>query len=432
MTRFEDCLRRGMMDANVAQYGRVIQRMEARELDVSPQYRRERTRLLADPRSWANQRAGTRGKYLSWRLIAVVAALLLLSACGYALVTGQFSQWFSSLGVNPQAPETSEEVLTRTGTAIQQSQTVGDATVTLNAAVWDGNNVWLSFTVESPNIPEEIERYSNLYSGDCRLILREDQWVESETNSTRQNCALENKTPEETEKAVQDRLAMGPFDWLNMMLPEQREGNTLFFQYAKMLPVSSFSETTRPELTLHIENLAALPDNGDLNSPGEIFAEGPFDLTFTLEEPILPIHYGGADEEITLGETLEVPMRFTDFELSALGLTARCEILAPVAEHEPGPGEEPDPDKLYLGDLNHANIESSWGLWLEDGSYVDLTSMGGGGGGGDFNGTFVMDFRRDYTYPIDPATVTALDIGGTRIELSGLERTPGPMNKNIY
>ena len=422
MTQFEDRLRRGMMDANVAQYGRVIQRMEAQELDASPKYYRERTRLLADPQGWAKQRTGVRGKRLNWRLIAIVAALLLLSACAVAAVTGQFSQWFSSLGVNPQAPETSEEVLTRTGTAIQQSQTVGDATVTLNAAVWDGNNVWLSFTVESPNIPEEIERYSSLYSGDCRLILREDQWVESETNSTRQNCALENKTPEETEKAVQDRLAEGPFDWLSMMLPEQREGNTLFFQCAEMLPVDSFTETTRPELTLHIENLAALPDNGDLNSPGEIFAEGPFDLTFTLEEPIPPIHYGNADVEITLGESRKVPARFTDFELSALSLTTRCEILAPV--DLPWDGEEPDPDKLSIGDLNHANLETSWGLWLEDGSYVDITQMSSSGGGGDYEGTFVLNLGRDYTYPIDPATVTAVDIGGTRIELNELERMP--------
>ena len=424
MTPFDSDLRRGLMDANLAQYERLLKTANSAEMDFSPSYLRERTRLLADPWSWVKRRERPGPRRMNWRLIAIVAALLLLSACGYALVTGQFSQWFSSLGVNPQAPETSEEVLTRTGTAIQQSQTVGDATVTLNAAVWDGNNVWLSFTVESPNIPEEIERYSNLYSGDCRLILREDQWVESETNSTRQNCALENKTPEETEKAVQDRLAMGPFDWLNMMLPEQREGNTLFFQYAKMLPVSSFSETTRPELTLHIENLAALPDNGDLNSPGEIFAEGPFDLTFTLEEPILPIHYGGADEEITLGETLEVPMRFTDFELSVLSLTARGVVLAPV---DGSIGEE-DPDKLSLGDLNLANIESSWGLWLEDGSYVDITQMSSSGGGGDYEGTFVTNFRRDYTYPIDPATVTALNIGETRIELSGLERMPELMN----
>lgn len=417
MTQFDMLLRRALMDANLAQYERVLQNAEAGEPDHSPRYLRERMRLLADPQGWGRTRGRRR---LDWRLIAIVAALLLLSACAVAVAAGQFSQWFSRLGVDPQAPETSEEVLARTGTAIQQSQTVGDATVTLNAAVWDGNNVWLSFTVESPNIPEEIERYSSLYSSDCRLILREDQWVESETNLTRQTCALENMTPEETEKAVQDRLDEGPWDHLHMMMPEQREGNTLFFQYAKMLLVSSFTETARPELTLHIENLAALPDNGDLNSPGEIFAEGPFDLTFTLEEPIPPIHYGGAEEEITLGETREVPMRFTDFELSALSLTARGVVLAPI--DQPKAGEKEDPDKLHLGDLNHANIESSWGLWLEDGSYVDITQMSSSGGGGDYEGTFVIDFRRDYTYPIDPATVTALNIGGKRVELSELTR----------
>ena len=61
MTRFEDCLRRGMMDANVAQYGRVIQRMEAQELDASPKYYRERSELLADPQGWAKQRTGIYG-----------------------------------------------------------------------------------------------------------------------------------------------------------------------------------------------------------------------------------------------------------------------------------------------------------------------------------------------------------------------------------
>ena len=420
MTQFDMLLRRALMDANLAQYERALQSVEAKEPDFSPRYLRERTRLLADPQGWGRTRGRRR---LNWRLIAIVAALLLLSACAVAVATGQFSQWFPMLGVDPAAPEQSEEVLNRAGTVIQQSQTVGDTTVTLNAAVWDGTNVWLSFTVESPNIPEEIERYSPLYSSDCRLILREDQWVESETNLTRQTCALENRTPEETEKAVQDRLDEGPFDYLNMMMPEQREGDTLFFQVNDMLPADSFTETKWPELTLHIENLAACPDNGDLNSPGEIFAEGPFDLTFTLEEPILPIHYGGADEEITLGETREVPMRFTDFELSTLSLTARGVVLAPI--DQPKAGEKEDPDKLHLGDLNHANLESSWGLWLEDGSYVDITQMSSSGGGRDYEGTFVIDFCRDYTYPIDPATVTAVDIAGTRVELSQLTRLDG-------
>lgn len=421
MTRFEDCLRRGMMDANVAQYGRVIQRMEAQELDASPKYYRERSELLADPQGWAKQRTGIYGKRLDWRLIAIAAALLLLSACAVAAATGQFSQWFPYLGAAPEAPEQSEEVLTRTGTVIQQSQTVGDATVTLNAAVWDGIDVWLSFTVESPDIPEEVERYSHLYSAECRLILREDQWVQSITYSTRQTCALENMTPEETEKAIQDRLDKGPLDSLSGMMPEQREGNTLFFQVNDMLLADSFTETKQPELTLHIENLAVCPDNGDWNTPGDIFAAGPFDFTFTLEEPILPIRYGSAGVEVNMGTPpLQVPMRFTEFQLSVLKLTASGEVLAPV--DQPKAGEKTDPDKLSLGDLNLANLEGPWGFWMEDGTYVDITEMSSSGGGGSQGETFRMDFHRDFTYPIDPAAVTALNICGVRVELSELDR----------
>ena len=92
MTQFEDRLRRGMMDANVAQYERVIQKAESQELDASPQYYRERSELLAGPWDWAKQRNRIHGKRLDWRLIAIVAALLLLSACAVAVVTGQFAQ----------------------------------------------------------------------------------------------------------------------------------------------------------------------------------------------------------------------------------------------------------------------------------------------------------------------------------------------------
>lgn len=422
MTQFDMLLRRALMDANLAQYERVLQNTETTELDFSPGYLRERMRFLADPWSWGRRKSRPGGgqRRLNWRLIAIVAALLLLSACAVAVVTGQFSQWFPHLGVDPAAPEVSEEVLSRTGTAIEQSQTVGDTTVTLNAAVWDGGYVWLSFTVESPHIPEEVERYSLLYTGECRLILREDQWTEHATNSTRQTCALENMTPEETEKTVQERLAEGQYDSLSMVMPEQREGDTLFFQTQSWLPVEFFTETKQPELTLHIENMATLPDNGDLNSPGEIFAAGPFDFTFTLEEPLLPIHYTGA-VEVTMGE---IPLRFTEFQLAATNLTVSGDVLVPV--EIPGGGGQPDPDKLNINEVTRVCNEGPWGVWTEDGTYVDLTSMGGGGGGGENpDGTFRLDWGRDYPYPLDPAAMTALNVGGVRVELSELERLEG-------
>ena len=49
MTRFESSLRRGLMDANLAQYEKVLRRADAEEPEFSPAYLRERTRLLADP-----------------------------------------------------------------------------------------------------------------------------------------------------------------------------------------------------------------------------------------------------------------------------------------------------------------------------------------------------------------------------------------------
>ena len=209
MTQFDMLLRRALMDANLAQYQRALQNAEAKEPNFSPGYLRERMRLLADPWEWGRRRSGGRGRRLNWRLIAIVAALLLLSACAYAAVTGQFSLWFPRLGVDPKAPEVSEEVLSRTGTAIEQSQTVGDTTVTLHAAVWDGTNVWVSMDIESPNIPEEVQRYTPLYMADCRLLLRDDQWEEYTRNRVKESIAATGASPEQIEEDIQAELAKG-------------------------------------------------------------------------------------------------------------------------------------------------------------------------------------------------------------------------------
>ena len=104
MTRFESSLRRGLMDANLAQYERVLQEADAAQPDFSPSYLRERMRLLADPWGWMRRREAAgprRRRRLDWRVIAIAAALLLLSACAYAAATGQFSQWFPRMGADP-------------------------------------------------------------------------------------------------------------------------------------------------------------------------------------------------------------------------------------------------------------------------------------------------------------------------------------------
>ena len=95
MTLFESSLRRGLMDANLAQYERVLQYADAAQPDFSPSDLRERMRLLADPWGWMRRREAAgprRRRRLDWRVIAIAAALLLLSACAVAVVTGQFAQ----------------------------------------------------------------------------------------------------------------------------------------------------------------------------------------------------------------------------------------------------------------------------------------------------------------------------------------------------
>lgn len=432
MTQFDMLLRRALMDANLAQYERALQSVEDKEPDFSPRYLRERMRLLADPQGWGRQaRPGAR-KRLDWRLAAIVAAMLLLSACAYAVATGQFSQWFPRLGVDPEAPEVSEEVLSRTGTAIEQSQTVGDTTVTLNAAVWDGTYIYLSFTIESPSLPEDLQAYTPLHTGDCRLIMRQDQWEEYMTNRVKEGCANQNMTPEETEEAVRAALEEGARkDVLWLFWPETREGNVLSFQVNTSLYSRWFTETKRPELTLHLENIATYADgkgesiideNGYAQNPGpgEIVIPGPFDLTFTLEEPILPIRYEGAGVEMVLAD---IPLRFTGFELSATELSADYAAVNPEDLPKPGPDLSPEEnDRRFQADVAvyRAVQDSIRGLWTEDGKYVDLSNSESSGSGGYAS--------HSYPYPINPATVTAVDIAGTRVELGELERTTEPVS----
>ena len=80
-----------------------ISKTLSKEPDFSPGYLRERMRLLADPQGWSSRRRSHRSR-LNWRLIVIVAALLLLSACAVAVVTGQFSQWFPRMGGGAQGP----------------------------------------------------------------------------------------------------------------------------------------------------------------------------------------------------------------------------------------------------------------------------------------------------------------------------------------
>lgn len=445
MRQFESSLRRGLMDANLAQYERVLQNADAAEVDFSPSYLRERMRLLADPWGWMRRREAMgprRRRRLNWRMIAIVAALLLLSACAYAVVTGQFSQWFPRLEPDPRDPEVSEEVLSRMGTVIEQSQTVDGVTATLNAAVWDGNDLRMSLTLTAPDIPQEVTQKTHLYTEECTLSLPEEDWKEYVRKDeerhyqefAEQEGLSEKEYKEGVERSVQRFMDMGQTEYWNhynlVSFPlVSREEDTLTFEAW----VSFADCLERPEITLHLENIATYEDgkgevtwhDGKRTGPGpkDTILKGPMDFTFTLEEPIRPIHYRG-DVSVTAEE---IPFRFTEFEISVFDMNLSYEVLVPVNEiHVTRPGEpepEPDPDKLDHDDATRALHRVVEGLWTEDGTFVDL-SQRGGGSSMTFSeeGVAAGSVGAVYPYPIDPATVTAVKLGGVRVELSQLTR----------
>ena len=438
MTQFDQLLRRGLMDANLAQYERTLQTADAAEMDFSLGYLQERMRLLADPWGWMRRRelAGSRRRgRLNWRVIALVAALLLLSACAYAVATGQFSQWFPWVGADPKAPEVSEEVLSRTGTVIEQSQTVDGATATLNAAVWDGGTLRLSLVVKAPNIPKEVTKGTSLYTEECSITLPEEDWREYLRKD--EEAHGEGLSKELLEKSIQNFLDMGQAGYWNRVnvlnFPlVSREKDTLTFE-AWM----SFKDYLKqPEITLHLENIATYEDgkgdkviwqDGKRTGPGpkDVILKGPFDFTFTLEEPILPMHYQGAVPITEEG----IPFRFTGFKMGVFQMDVDYDLLAqmnPVRVTRPEgapPAPAPDPDKLSEESVRKVLHGIIKGLWTKDGVYVDLSQQGGSlslitSEDGTANGSLGVP----YPYPIDPATVAAVDLNGTRVELESLER----------
>lgn len=424
MTRFDILLRRALMDANLAQYESVLRQAGAAQPDLSPGYVQERTRLLADPWGWGRSRSP--GGRLNWRLIALIAALLLLSACAYAVVTGQFSQWFPSRGVNYQAPETSEEVLGQISTVIGETRTEGDAEITLNAASWDGESLLLSLVIKSPEVPGLPADYvpgptgpygNGLHTAECYLSLREDQWFEYEKGRL-------GKDYDEAE--ARERLTQGPSRWFPLFQLLSREDDTLTFElWTNLGPY-----VERPELTLHLENLSFYQHDG-------FHIPGPIEFTFTLEKTIPAVYYKSGGPEVTMGTTpplRKVPMRFTDFAFSSTGVDMSFLVLAPVdmtmrLEYRYDPEDSKESDPLRIADINLALWDGPLGIWTEDGSYVDLTKSGGvSTGGSESWGRFRIYSRFSYPYPIDPAAVTALDIAGVRVKLSELERTTEPVS----
>lgn len=306
--------------------------------------------------------------------VAAIAAVLVLSACGYAAVTGQFSQWFWNRA-DSQTPELSEDLLASMGTIIGQSQTVNGITVTLNGAIWDGKSIVLSLSLEGADLPES-------YWSD---VNRGDSWFTSSRSQAK--AMLQTHFPDMTEAEVDA--------YLDQYLETKRLFSvitaTYFYNrqtgsYEMQVEAEIYPSGDSQELTLHLENL-------DI---GGTLLQGPFEFTFTVDlHPVKQVYWGEVDMEPAEG----TPIRVTKVTLTPLYVSVSCT----------GHGE--DPLSLSIKALRIAGTEIT-GLSREG------SNSWRSGPDGSWDGSVGCGPFRQV---IDPAAVEAIRINDTWLELDQME-----------
>ncbi len=316
------------------------------------------------------------------RLLAVVAAVLVLSACGYAVATGQFSDWFWNYSQDPQAPENSEDLLAGLGTVISQSQTADDTTITLDGALWDGNTLVLSLSITGADGP----------SGYWTSVKTENSWL----HPSRENLAqtMRKQFPDMAEDVFQESLEQyldtcRHFSDL-MVIDYIYNRRTEAYQMQIKLPQLISFNQTETEWDLHLENLEV--------SSGKAIP-GPFDFTFTVEKRDMSRVYTG---DVTIQTPGGYACRVTKVTVSPLGAEAEFEMLESVPE-EVRLFDELCLETLLGADGREVGAASQHDAHLltdENGRVYGTVKCG--------------PFRR----VVDPAAVEAVQIGGTWVVFS--------------
>ena len=303
-------------------------------------------------------------------LAAAIAAVLLLTACGVAAATGQFSRWFGSISADRLAPEQSEALFAELGTVIGQSQTVGDVTMTLDGALWDGEYLFLSLSVEGLSTEK---MYVDRFTG-------KDSWVGGSKESMYEQAReLYPRITEEEIEAYWE--ALKPFRCPEITYICDRDTGE-----HRLLVQKALTGETERELTLHLENV-------ELN---ETTLAGPFEFTFTAAPKSITQVYTGD----VVVERAGVPaIRISEIRVSPF----QVELDFTAAEET----EEIGLKSLTIGTQQAGEKEttgaSSAGLqtYTDDAGHTEYTLRDG-------------PFRQI----VDPRTVTAIELNGQWLELN--------------
>lgn len=325
-------------------------------------------------------------------LAAAVAAVLVLTACGYAAVTGQFSQWFWNKAEDPHSPESSEDLLASMGTVIGQSQTINGVTVTLNGALWDGWTLMLSLNVEGFKISKNAQFQ----------VETEDSWLFS--SKAQMEKIWREYYPDKTEAEREANIDHHREYLSSIYCPDitcfcDRQTQTCYLQ----AQCTYLNPPNIAELELHLENLTLR----------DTTLEGPFDFTFAVEEKPVELTYKGT---VTMDPVEDLtPIQINKVVLSPLRAQvfyAGTEPLLPYPENTSKLGASaPTLTALRINgreELLNTSACSFSGSLQADGSW---------------NGcAYCAPLYR----VIDPATVEAIRLEDTWLELSELTLIGSP------
>ncbi len=346
----------------------------------------------------------------------LLATVTMLALCTSALAysePAQFSDWLLSAA---GSQEEAKEALASAGTVLGQSQTVNGVTLTLEGAVWNGKLLQLSFDIQGASIPKDIPSGTTLNGESSQITLPEDQrrvYLSEHEEAvekilTEAGVLDKPSTQAERDAKVQSQLSRGEPRLMHRFQLIRGGGKETL-----IMSVSGLDYVEKPDLTVHLENLA-IYRKGDIywTKPDDGFKpvftlSGPYDFTFTLTKRLQPRLYKGPADVTVNG----IPIEIEEITVTAFGAKVGYE-----AKREDTTGKQLEPIRLT-------------GVWTKDGKFVKAA------GGGE-NRTF--DALKDVTtaqglvsnsHPglLDPAGVTAVSLGDIRIDLNkltALEKEP--------
>lgn len=366
-------------------------------------------------------------KRITSLVLAAAAALALCIPALAAEETAGFSSMFPGYTDGAKDPRAAEAVLAGMGTAVGQSRTVKGVTLTLDGAIWSEDKMLLSFAIEGAGIPGDIPSGTRLSRDVMQVTLAEDQreaYVRSRMEETEKLLAG-TRTPStqaEMDAKVQNALDRGEPELFHLPRLVRCDGKDRL-----LVSVSIAPYVERPELTVHMEDLVLFK-----NAEGKYWprpyegyepltlVSGPFDFTFTAERYLRPLVYTGGVDVTVEG----IPVRVRKVAVTAFDAEVEYETLRKL-----------DLQNDYMNETKKLSPVRLNGVWTRDG--LPLTGTEPDISGGNI---FTPDPRLEkawvttgntHPYVIAPASVTAVDLGGTRIELSGLTPQENPPLQNI-